>query len=446
MTHPIARTFQSLLVTSAVALAACEPEPDDGAPPGPCDEVWGEAPASGRLHVDAAASAGGDGSAALPFATLADAIAAARAGGERSIVLAEGEYAGSHVLSNDQAEWLDSGLTIAGCGREQTRIGAIQVEDPMLDPPALVWQPVFDIAGASTAGIVIRDLAVVGGRRAIVVRGGAGSGGAIEVQRVDVLDSIRAGVLLDGASTVARIQDVLVDGVEPEYGMYGWGIAVQTGQSLALEIPEPTVLEDVEILGASDAGVLADGAWLDVAGLLVQGVASLDGTRGRGVHLQNYCAGTLAEVVSQGNADAAIFLESPGRGVAAAQPVEIRDSLLGPTAEADVPGGGTAADGLVATQYADPEAFAASDFRVVLSTTELEGNPRVHVLAETITMEVGTDNIFGKGTDFPLASQGDAIVQGIGGGDPGHAVDELGADDALEVNRTPIALDDLGAD
>lgn len=119
------------LVGLLATLSGCEaPVVEDDEPvPGPCDEAWGDVPASGRVHVDAAAPEGGDGSAEAPFAALlvsgvdADGdgsddldsgLEAARAGGQRQIVLSPGEYPGSYGLS--EAEWGDAGLEIAGCG------------------------------------------------------------------------------------------------------------------------------------------------------------------------------------------------------------------------------------------------------------------------------------------------------------------------------------------
>ena len=103
-----------------------------------------------------------------------------------------------------------------------------------------------------------------------------------------------------------------------------------------------------------------------------------------------------------------------------------------------------AADGLVATQAA-AEPSAASDFEVVVDGTTLSGNPRVHMLADAVTMSVGPNNIFGKGSGYPLVSQASAIVQGIGGGAPGEPAQELTASDALDLNRELAELDQLGA-
>ena len=434
------------LLAVVVLLCACE-EPPEEVPqpePGPCDEFWGPAPAGGRIHADASAAEGGDGSASAPLPTLEEALTEARATGIRSIVLAPGEYPGRYGLSNDQDDWLDSDLEIAGCGRDDSLLSGIEAEEQVGDDLVLRLQPVFDITGATTAGIHVHDLAVVGGRRGVIVRLGAGASGPIVLERVDVLDSIRMGVLVDGASTVAHLLDVRVEGVEPEYGLFGWGVGVQTGAWIATDLPEPTVLQDVVITSVQGLGVLAHGGWVEITDTQISDVAKVDDILGRGVQFQQWTRGTLDGVTIWGASDASVFLESPGRGGA---PVEVYDCILGPTLEASLPDvpGETAADGLVATQAA-AEPSATSEFQVVVDGTELEGNPRTHMLAEAVTLSVGPDNIFGKGTDFPLVSQGNAIVQGIGGGEPGYPAEELGAEDALELNRELVELDELSAD
>ena len=452
-------TLLSVLLALVVPalLAGCPPaDPPLPLPPpaGPCDDVSGAAPAAGRIYADASASEGGDGSAASPFPTLDEAIAEARATGVRSIVLAPGEYSpgedsGRYTLSNNVADWLDSDLEIAGCGREETLLVGVEAEEQVGDELVMRLQPVFDITGDTTTGIHVHDLAVVGARRGIIVRLGAGASGPIVLERVDVLDSLRMGVLVDGSTTVAHLLDVLVDGVESEDGEFGWGIGVQTGMWLLDDVPEPTVLQDVVVTGVQGFGVLADGGWVEITDTEVTDVAKVDDLLGRGVQLQQWTRGTLEDVTVSGASDASIFLESPGRMVSPDEvhPVEVYDCVLGPTLEASLPGVAdeTAADGLVATQWLDPPS-GAGDYLVVVDGTELVGNPRTHVLADAVTMEVGADNIFGEGTGYPLASQGGAVVQGIGGGEPGYPPVVLSGAEALELNREPVVLDDLSAD
>ena len=97
----------SLVVLAAGLLVACTAPPDPSEPPdptpdpaeqGPCGDIWGPIPESGRLYVDAAAEPEGDGSLALPLVDLTDAIGASRATGIRSI---HASVSGSS-LSNSQ--------------------------------------------------------------------------------------------------------------------------------------------------------------------------------------------------------------------------------------------------------------------------------------------------------------------------------------------------------
>ena len=405
--------------------------------------MWGQAPEGGRVYVDAAAAEDGDGTLAAPFATLDEALADVRGSSVRSIALTPGDYDGWLQLNNEESEKLDSGLEFAGCGREQTRLHGVTAVPQGETEEQL--QPVFHITGESTADIVIRDLSVVGGRRAVTVWTGAGSQGPVVLERVDLVDSLRIAVVVDGMLSAARLLDVRIDGVEQEFGRFGWGVAIQTGMQLDEDIPEATVLRGVDVSGTGGLGVLADGAWVEIEDTRVTDVEASESGRGRGIQLQQFTMGTLSGVEIAGAADAALFLESPGRN---GEPIEVLDSLLGPTLEAELPEqpGQSAADGLVITQYAEGDPYPASGFQAVLDGTELTGNSRAHVLVEAATLEVGPDNVFGKGAGLPLASQGDAEVQGIGGGEPGHTVEELGEDAALGLVREPLELDDLSGE
>jgi len=436
-------TRTGLLLLAVTLLVACEVPEEEEPPAGPCLEVWGPTPATGRLHADADADAGGDGSSDAPFSTLTDALDAARATGIRSSVLAPGEYPGRYGLSNDEAGWQDSGLEIAGCGREETLLIGVEAEEQVGDQIIERLQPVFDIAGETTAGIHVHDLAAVGGRRGVKVRSGAGAEDPIVLERIDVIDSVRMGVLVDGVSTVTHLLDVAIAGVEPEDGEFGWGVGLQTAAWTGADLPGPLVLQGVTISDVHQLGVLAHGGWVEITSSSISDVASASETHGRGVQLQQWTRGLLEDVQVMGVSDAAVFLESPGRD---GDPVEVYDCLLGPTSEATVPdSAGTAADGLVATQSAD-EPAGAGEFHVVFDGNQLQDNPRVHVLAETVTLSLGEDNIFGKGGGYPVVSQGGAVVQGIGGGEPGYPPEELGEDEALELNRAPLELDDLSVD
>ncbi len=430
-----------VLPVTALAITGCpvEADPPDGSSH-PCAPLWGAAPGGGRVVVDAAAPAGGDGSEESPFSSVIDAITAVRASRVRQIVIAPGDYPGRYLLSQDIPEWADSGLQLLGCGREETHLVAVTEQEWTDSGYVDRLRPVLDIVGSGTRDVLVRDLALVGGRRGGIVRDGAGALGPVVLQHVDVVDSVRLGLLIDGASTVAELRDVHVDGVATEGGAFGWGIAVQSRMPLSGQFTGPTVIEDVVVEGASGLGILVDGGWVQLLDSEVVGVEPLDGKFGRGVQVQNWSMGTLQGLDASGNSDAALFLESPGRNGDA---LEVLNCSLGPTSAAPIEElpEESAGDGLVATQFWTAAPYPSDTFVVVVDGVDFEGNPRAHMLAEGVTAEVGTNNVFGKGTSFPLVSQGGAAVQGVGGGAPGMTPEVLTGDAALGLFRQPMVLD-----
>lgn len=440
LARPSATLFAGLL---AAGCPGPEPEEPGDLEPGPCDEAWGTVPEGGRIHVDASAEDGGDGSAGAPFADLfADGgpidsgIEAARESGIRQVVLGPGEYPGAYVLSGDDPEWLDSGMEIAGCGVESSFLVAVRTPDPVGQGDFL--RSNVEIWGSATAGIVLRDVALVGGRRGLVVRAGAGSAGPVVASRVRIEDAVRLAVLVDGVQTRVLLEDVDVDGVVPDDGV-GWGIAIQTRAGPIDSPQEPTVLLGVTVQGASGVGILAHAAWVDMTDVAVSGTSPDPDTGrwGRGIQLQERTYGTLEGLLLEGNSDAALFLHAPGRD---GEALHVRDGVVRSTLPGSADGDETG-DGMVVTQadaQQPPDSYLAT-----VEGIEFAANPRSHLLAEGVTLQVGTDNIFGKGTDFPFASQGGALVQGVGGGEPGAPPEELAGDAALSISGEPLALDDL---
>ncbi|MCO4771800.1 MAG: hypothetical protein KDA24_17345 [Deltaproteobacteria bacterium] len=438
--YPIQRTAPVFLVTASLLLGCPSGEP---APPTPeehpCAEVWGETPASGRVHVSPSGDADGDGTLDSPFSTVDAGLEATRAGTIRQIALDAGTLSGTYLLHSDFG---DTGLQLVGCGSAETFLDATGSGSPAIE-----------VGGADTADVLIRDLALVGGRRSFQVSGGAGMLGPIVMQGVDVLDSVRVGVLIDGFATRVDLYDVLVQDIGNEGGNYGWGISIQTGRQLSAAFEYPVVLRQVTVEGAEGIGILVDGAWVDFEDVTVAGTASSGQVLGRGLQLQNWSMGYITGLRSEENSDAAVFLEKPGRPDLDAPDgppvaVELFDSFLGPTSGASIPGEpSSAADGLTATQIDDGGGlYGAETFRVVLDGTDLGGNERAHALIEAITMQVGSNNVFGKGAAWPIAVQGDGFVEAIGGGAPAQAVSELVAGDALGINRALLSLDDVVAD
>lgn len=408
-----------------------DPTPDPDAVD-PCASVWGEAPGTGRVIVEVGAEQGGDGSTDAPFGDLGSALEAARAGAARQIALGIGEHQGPILLAE---AFGDGGLEIVGCGRGTTSI---------LGAPAL---PTVDIAGPGADGVTVRDLAVVGGRRAVLVRDAAGTPDPVLLERLDVRDAVRIGVMVDGPNTLATLQDVLVDGVSPEDGAYGWGVAVQQRRPAADLLDQEIGLHQVEVRGAAGTGVLIDGALVVVTDLTVSDTAPSQHGPGRGIQVQRWSVSTLTGVVASGNTDASIFLECPGRldptdPTGPALPVAIYDSVLGPTLSRALPSGlGESADGIAATQ-ADPSGrMQPAMMRVEVDGNEFIGNARAHLVAEAVTLSLGPNNVFGKGTTFPLAAQDEAEVEGIDGEPVPDEMRILAPEEAMDLDRIPLVSD-----
>lgn len=447
------RRLPALVVVAWLA-AACTPEPVPGEePPHACAEAWGDLADSRVIYVDAEAEEGGDGSIEAPFVWLDrhelitqdeqlvdpvdSGLEEARRTGARSIAVAPGDYPVALNLSNDDEQRSDSGLEIAGCGREHTTLSGITEES---EPGARdeVLQPVIRVAGSSTADVLVRDLTVSGGRRGVVVRDGAGFTGAIRIERVDVINSVRIGAVIDNGGTVAELRDVTVQGVDPDEGEFGWGLSVQAGVFFPEDAPLPVLLDGVDVSGAQGIGVLVDGSWIELQEVSVTDTSPIGDQLGRGLQLQNRSWGGLSDVNVSGSADAAIYLHMPGRLVdSALSPIQIAGGSFGSTDWADVNdgAGGTAADGLSASQ--GQAGYPATDFGVVIDDASFANNPRTHVLAEGVAVEVGPNTIFSDGTVFGIAAQDGALVTSS------EPVEELGPDSELPLNRAALNVDDL---
>jgi len=411
------------------------PEPTPDGPP-ECEEFWGP-DVPGRIFVEAGAT-GGDGSAAAPFADLADAIALARSGGSRSIVMGPGAYAGSFELSNEDPSWLDSGLEIRGCGRGVTVIEGVELPDP--DTGELKLQPIFDVWGESTADVAIRHLETVGGRRAIRIRSAAGFNGPIVVEDVFVTAPVRTGVYVQGEITASHLEGVDVADVVEEGG-FGTGIAIYGEADGLSDLVSRHVVLGGSITNARGVGLLAEKAWVDVTGLVVTDTVAVDDeSPGRGIQYQWRSQGTLDGVEVTGSSDAAVHLHKPGRPGTS---VAILDATLGAAVPATLPDGTNSGDGISVSPGLEAEDPAS--LQVILDGGTIEGT-RTGVLIEGATIQVGTNSVFGTGSQYPIAAQAGAVVEGIGGGPPPLTPDflgEAGQPPALEMLRLVVPLDEV---
>ncbi len=401
--------------------------------------MWGEIPAGGRLFVDAAASPGGDGSITAPFDTIAGGVTAARSTRIRSVAIAAGQYEHRIRLDDSVPGWGDAGLEITGCGQGVTTISAVVEREPLPEGGWLEFvQPVVDITGVGTDGVLIRDFTAVGGRRAVTVRGGAGLADPVVIQRLTLEESIRIGILIDGLQTVANLSEVHVAGMVEEDGL-GHGIAIQTGAWVTDTVPAPTTVSSSLVEGAVGVGILAEGGWNTLTDVTVTGTLALEGELGRGIQLQSRTRADLLRVTSTGNRDAALFVHLAGReGVG----ISIVDSVLGDTAGSDVADTGeTAGEGLSVSNGGDP---VATSELVTLSGTTLSGNLRADVLVDGGALEIGPGNSFGADGQFGVVVQANGVAQGPGGGPPDVGVTELSDADSLGLIGDAIQLDGLG--
>ena len=148
--------------------------------------------------------------------------------------------------------------------------------------------------GGAVADVHLRDLSLHGGRRALRIEGGAGQDGPIVASRLDILASVRAGVVIDGLTTLTVLEDLLIDGVIAEHGALGRGLVIQTRAPLTPVLTAPHLLIGITIHDTVEVGLLVDGGWIDAQEVLVTTVAPLGGGLGRGVQLQNFSAGSVA--------------------------------------------------------------------------------------------------------------------------------------------------------
>lgn len=432
-------------IIAATPLLGCTAPAGEG-PPGPppteeidqgaCGDVWGPVPDDGRLFVAEGGLDTNDGSFDAPFASVGQAIQASRLTGIRSVAIGAGVFEGLIQLNGSLPGWPDAGLEVTGCGEGVTTFTPTEEYEQQ---PSGDWvditQPIVDISGVGSDGILIRDFTAVGARRAVILRDGAGLGSPVIIERLTLEDSLRAGVVVDGLETVGHLLSLTIDGVEEQDGI-GRGISLQTGAWVTDVVPAPTEIADTTVEGAVGVGILAEGGWNTLTDVSVSGTASFEGQLGRGIQLQNRTRSTLTGVSSTNNADAGIFIHLAGReGVG----IDIVDSVISGTLEAEVGDtGGLAADGLSVSNGSDP---GASSLMVTVTGTEFGDNTRSDVLVDGASVELGEGNTFGASGAFGVVSQSDGLVQGPGGDPPGVGVTELAEADTLAIQADAVGLD-----
>ncbi|MBM4342072.1 MAG: hypothetical protein FJ100_01650 [Deltaproteobacteria bacterium] len=178
-----------------------------------CTESWPAASGSAKYVSSACGSASGDGTQAAPYATPAQAAAAAKAGD--TVVLAGGSYGGSftlpagvHVVGPGATQvFLDaggaSGITVKGSGKSTIRGVAVKGATG------------YGIAAAG-ASLVLSDVAVSGTQPTKDGAGGHGvqaEGGAeLVLESARIQNNIGTGVLAVGVAAVSIVDPAFKPG------------------------------------------------------------------------------------------------------------------------------------------------------------------------------------------------------------------------------------------
>ncbi|MEO0323764.1 MAG: right-handed parallel beta-helix repeat-containing protein [Myxococcota bacterium] len=287
-----------------------------------------------RLHVDPAATPGGDGSLGAPFASLATAASAASSGDW--LVLAKGLHAaptswpsGVSARGACAAETVVttlSGTAVIAAGAPSANL---TLEDLTLGPSPLPGLTLEGGAGiVALRGVVVtgtvgvaalvarggtlvgEDLLVAGTRSSPGARAGAGllasMGADVTLRRAELRDNQNAGAVV--ASGTARLEDVLVRDTLPEPGSFMFGRALDFFDSNATLTN--VVLEDNRADGLHAVG----GANVEASSLVVRGTRSResDGLSGWGVRVAAESDVSVLGGLIEGNQGAGLGAEGAG--------------------------------------------------------------------------------------------------------------------------------------
>ncbi len=252
----------------------------------PCaGEAWGDIDSSlaeGAIHVSAAADAGGDGSGALPFQTLDEALTASRLeGASRLIAVWPGSYSSFLDLSTAEG---DDGLAIQGCSAAEVTIEAID------DATAV-------IKVSEVVGLDLRGLTLSGGKRGLWVWQGA----SVTLTDILAVGNRNVGIIIDGVATTAGFSQVVVTNPLVNADVGGFGIQIQSAQ---------VTMDDVEVTGATEHGIVVTGmdASATMNDVRVSGTSvDVNGEFGRGIMIQERASATIQFATLSGNSDAGIF-------------------------------------------------------------------------------------------------------------------------------------------
>lgn len=264
-------------------------------------------------HVRAGAAPGGDGSAARPFAAVAEALR----GGAATVLLARGSYALAETVALDRA------VALVGAGAGATVLRAPDVGPALRARGAAVTVARLTVVGSAASSAPVVDVAegATATLRHAIVDGGAGgarvAGAAAQAsfERVTVVRAREAGVTVEDGARARLVGVAVRDGA---------GLGVIAGASAAGGAAGRVLLRESWVARNGAEGVSLTG---DASG--ATGFATCDDalTAARGA------LDCVALTAVQANAGTGLYVSGPRRVVGRA------DLLSGTRARAGAPSG-----------------------------------------------------------------------------------------------------------
>ncbi|MDP6933056.1 MAG: right-handed parallel beta-helix repeat-containing protein [Myxococcota bacterium] len=362
----------------------------------------------------------GDGSADAPLASLQAGLDLARESDSLgSIAVGPGEFtAGVNLVAEGilSDDFSDDGLALQGCGMDETVLVADSDDDPLVR-----------IVGAMD--VVLSDLALQGGRRALWIWGGASA----DISDVSVVDSTKVGIVVADTDTVVSLTGVTVTDVQSDDTSgteIGYGISIENGAA---------TLSDTSVTGAVSVGILVNGGDAVMSGVTVQETAQLsDGTLGRGIQLQGQATAAITDTTLAGNSDAGLFsrqstsLDVDGLVVEAVGWSEIPD-------DEDSSGDGIVVTGLDEAHSYDPAVFQTSVANSVLSDLDRAGMVLEHIEVAVEGNQI-MNSALTSDDGVSIFYQDGAVVSGT---DDMVELAEGGVMEPLSIFRDEVQLDTL---
>lgn len=382
---------------------------------------WADAPATGSvLYVRAGGAAGGDGSQALPFATIDEAIAAATS--STTILLGKGKHVGglvvqkpsitfrgACVLETEIAKTTDTTATVQ-VGDSDVHLENVRVSGAHGGVLAL-----FGGTDLTLDGVVVEKAAIAG----LSVQDGA----HVTATDLVVRDSTSRGIEI--ADAEVDLDGAVVDGVK-EVGILAFPKAVLSAQRLAvLAVAKPSTSKaavgvvavdaDATLVGAAIEGVQGNGLYAEGARVKLEDAVvrrsdfGKDGL-GAGVLCDEQATLDVARVTFDANAQAGI-------GALNGSTVHLVDSVVSGTLE----GGALALDSSVLTAE---RVFAHDNAGIALmalgaTTSMILSDLTVLATRETQGIGGGLFGVFGAHVEIDRAVFEANPYFGIAIGDPG---------------------------